>query len=417
MLRACVMDFGKDAQLTGPEIVHETTEKIIQIKKRIQAARDRQKSYADRRRKPLEFEVGDKVMLKVSAMERGDTFRQTGEAEPRIYINCMDKKFPLSSDGKVSPIHCVPKKGGITFVTNENDELVPTTRSFSSNEKVFLGVFVKGGRARLDAKCGTLRKKYGELWELMQLHLMTFTGSVAVLQISAAVLGFWGKYALTETPTIYVSLINQFWCTASVRTLDNGEIEFIETVKGQEKSITEASVRRDLKLANADGISTLPTTEIFEQLALIGNMKRGSMGFSGVETTLFPTMLVYEQLSQGEGPTSPVGTQHTPTVIKTSPQLQNISITYRTTRTRSRRMGIRIPQSNVLPHVADEAITKNMHDGLRRATTTASSLEAEQDSGNISKTQTKATPSRLSSPRTSSKGGSDFHFTMGGSPI
>ncbi|GJY99522.1 putative reverse transcriptase domain-containing protein [Tanacetum coccineum] len=56
----------KDAQLTGSEIIHETTEKIIQIKKRIQAARDRQKSYADRRRKPLEFEVGDKVMLKVS---------------------------------------------------------------------------------------------------------------------------------------------------------------------------------------------------------------------------------------------------------------------------------------------------------------------------------------------------------------
>ncbi|GKC60030.1 putative reverse transcriptase domain-containing protein [Tanacetum coccineum] len=54
MLRACLIDFGKDAQLTGPEIIHETTEKIIQIKKRIQAARDRQKSYADRRRKPLD---------------------------------------------------------------------------------------------------------------------------------------------------------------------------------------------------------------------------------------------------------------------------------------------------------------------------------------------------------------------------
>ncbi|GJX47983.1 putative reverse transcriptase domain-containing protein [Tanacetum coccineum] len=44
--------------LTGPEIVHATTEKTIQIKKRIQAAQDRQKSYVDRRRKPLEFEVG-----------------------------------------------------------------------------------------------------------------------------------------------------------------------------------------------------------------------------------------------------------------------------------------------------------------------------------------------------------------------
>ncbi|GJT32160.1 hypothetical protein Tco_0922579 [Tanacetum coccineum] len=53
-------------ELTGPEIVYETTKKIIQIKRRIQATRDRQKSYADVRRKLLEFQVGDKVMLKVS---------------------------------------------------------------------------------------------------------------------------------------------------------------------------------------------------------------------------------------------------------------------------------------------------------------------------------------------------------------
>nr|GEW19012.1 hypothetical protein [Tanacetum cinerariifolium] len=45
----------RDAQLTSPEFVHETTKKIIQIKKRIQAARDRQKSYADRRRKPFYY--------------------------------------------------------------------------------------------------------------------------------------------------------------------------------------------------------------------------------------------------------------------------------------------------------------------------------------------------------------------------
>ncbi|GJU35097.1 putative reverse transcriptase domain-containing protein [Tanacetum coccineum] len=73
MLRACVLNFGKgwdkhlpDSQLTGPEIIRQTTEKIVQIKSRIQAARDRQKSYADVRRKPLEFQIGDKVMLKVS---------------------------------------------------------------------------------------------------------------------------------------------------------------------------------------------------------------------------------------------------------------------------------------------------------------------------------------------------------------
>nr|GEU79319.1 hypothetical protein [Tanacetum cinerariifolium] len=55
----------EDAQLTGLEIVHETTEKIIKIKKRIQVARDKKKSYADRRRKPLEFQVRNNVMLKV----------------------------------------------------------------------------------------------------------------------------------------------------------------------------------------------------------------------------------------------------------------------------------------------------------------------------------------------------------------
>ncbi|GJY92348.1 putative reverse transcriptase domain-containing protein [Tanacetum coccineum] len=59
----CWAEVG-DAQLTGPEIIHETIEKIVQIKSRIQAARDRQKSYADLKRKPMDFQVGDRVMLK-----------------------------------------------------------------------------------------------------------------------------------------------------------------------------------------------------------------------------------------------------------------------------------------------------------------------------------------------------------------
>ncbi|GJW12284.1 putative reverse transcriptase domain-containing protein [Tanacetum coccineum] len=55
-----------DVQLTGPEIIHETTEKIVQIRQRLQAIRDRQRSYANIRRKPLEFQLLDHVMLKVS---------------------------------------------------------------------------------------------------------------------------------------------------------------------------------------------------------------------------------------------------------------------------------------------------------------------------------------------------------------
>nr|GFB25894.1 putative reverse transcriptase domain-containing protein [Tanacetum cinerariifolium] len=75
----------KATELTGPEIVHKTTEKIIQIKSRIQAARDRLKSYTDVRRKPLDFQVGDKVMLKVSPWIRIIRFGKRGKLNPRVH--------------------------------------------------------------------------------------------------------------------------------------------------------------------------------------------------------------------------------------------------------------------------------------------------------------------------------------------
>nr|GFA00307.1 putative reverse transcriptase domain-containing protein [Tanacetum cinerariifolium] len=80
----CWAEVG-DAQLTSLEIIHETTEKIIQIKKRIQATRDRQKSFTDRRRKPLEIQVGDKVMLKVSPWKGVICFSKRGKLNP-LYI-------------------------------------------------------------------------------------------------------------------------------------------------------------------------------------------------------------------------------------------------------------------------------------------------------------------------------------------
>ncbi|GJY88856.1 hypothetical protein Tco_0503484, partial [Tanacetum coccineum] len=78
----CWADVGQ-VQLTGPELVQETTEKIIQIKQRIQTDRDRQKSYADLKRKPMEFQVGDKVMLKVSPWKGVVRFGKQGKLIPR----------------------------------------------------------------------------------------------------------------------------------------------------------------------------------------------------------------------------------------------------------------------------------------------------------------------------------------------
>ncbi|GJR83710.1 reverse transcriptase domain-containing protein [Tanacetum coccineum] len=155
MLRACVMDFGKgwdrhlpliefsynnsyhtsikaapfealygrkcrspicwaevgDAQLTGPEIVRETTEKIIQIKHRLQASRDRQRSYADKRRKPLEFQVGDKVMLKVSPWKGVIRFGKRGKLNPRyigpfkILAKVGTVAYRLELPEKLSRVH------------------------------------------------------------------------------------------------------------------------------------------------------------------------------------------------------------------------------------------------------------------------------------------------------------------------
>ncbi|GJV15333.1 putative reverse transcriptase domain-containing protein [Tanacetum coccineum] len=65
------------------EIIQETTEKIVQIRQRLQAARDRQRSYANVRRKPLEFQVGDRVMLKVSPRKGIFRFGKRGKLNPR----------------------------------------------------------------------------------------------------------------------------------------------------------------------------------------------------------------------------------------------------------------------------------------------------------------------------------------------
>ncbi|GJW84919.1 hypothetical protein Tco_0158064 [Tanacetum coccineum] len=80
------------------------------------------------------------------------------------------------------------------------------------------------------------------------------------------------KYALTVNPTIYTSCIEQFWSTVKVKTI-NGESQLHALVDGKKIIITESSVRRDLQLADENGIDCLPNSTIFEQLALMGYEK------------------------------------------------------------------------------------------------------------------------------------------------
>nr|GEZ62795.1 putative reverse transcriptase domain-containing protein [Tanacetum cinerariifolium] len=87
----------RDSQLTGLELIRDTTEKIFQIKNRLLAARSRQKSYADKRAKPLEFEVGDMVLLKVSPWKGVVRFRKHEKLSP-----CYIRPFEILA--RVGPV-------------------------------------------------------------------------------------------------------------------------------------------------------------------------------------------------------------------------------------------------------------------------------------------------------------------------
>ncbi|GJT40418.1 hypothetical protein Tco_0940283 [Tanacetum coccineum] len=77
------------------------------------------------------------------------------------------------------------------------------------------------------------------------------------------------RYALTVSPTVYVSHIRQFWSTARIKTAD-GETNILAKINGKQRTISESSIRRHLKLNDEEGISTLPDNELFKNLSLMG---------------------------------------------------------------------------------------------------------------------------------------------------
>nr|GEW52252.1 hypothetical protein [Tanacetum cinerariifolium] len=148
------------------------------------------------------------------------------------------------------------------------------------------------------------------------------------------------------TGKVYTSCIEQFWATVKAKTV-NRDVQLQALVDGKKIIITKSTIRRDLKLEDVEGVDCLPNAGIFKQLTLMGEGK----DFSGRETPLFPTMMVQAQKD------------------------------------------------------IDEAINEEMNDNLERAATTATSLDAEQDGGDIYKTQSKAPPNEPGSQGTNSSGG------------
>nr|GFA90755.1 putative reverse transcriptase domain-containing protein [Tanacetum cinerariifolium] len=106
----CWTEVG-EAQILGPELIQETIEKIVQIKQRIQAAHDRQKSYTDLKTKPIEFQVRDKIMLKVSPWKGVVRFGKRGKLNPR-YVGPFkllgrvgDVAYKLDHPKELSRVH------------------------------------------------------------------------------------------------------------------------------------------------------------------------------------------------------------------------------------------------------------------------------------------------------------------------
>ncbi|GJR10618.1 putative ribonuclease H-like domain-containing protein [Tanacetum coccineum] len=157
------------------------------------------------------------------------------------------------------------------------------------------------------------------------------------------------------------------------------------TIDGKVKLVSEASIRRHLKLEDSYGITTLPNTEIFEQLTLMSNMRRASKEYTRVDIPVFPTMLVQGPILQGEGSTVPVESHHTPSGAPTTSQPPLSSPSRIPTRQETK---VSQSSSPTYTNVADEAAFISVDVVHGGAATTVSSIDAGHGSGNIPKSPT-----------------------------
>ncbi|GKE61224.1 hypothetical protein Tco_1511591 [Tanacetum coccineum] len=105
------------------------------------------------------------------------------------------------------------------------------------------------------------------------------TESVGFTEVVDFLKGTSLRYALTYNPTIYDSLVKQFWQTATVRTLANGTQQLVASIDSKEYNITEASVKSKLQLADALGIHNLSDAGIYAGLATLGYVTEGKLTF------------------------------------------------------------------------------------------------------------------------------------------
>ncbi|GJS52715.1 hypothetical protein Tco_0626077 [Tanacetum coccineum] len=206
------------------------------------------------------------------------------------------------------------------------------------------------------------------------------------------------RYALTVSPTIYVSYIKQFWSTAKTKIVNN-KTQIRAKVDGKTIVITESSVRRDLYFNDEDGIACLTNTKIFENLQLMGygNLSDKLTFYKSYFAPQWKYLIhtILQCLSSKSTAWNEFGTNIASAVIcLAKKQKFNFSKLV----------------------FDDETMHEEMGDSVERAATTATSLDADQGSGNINRTQSTAIPNDPFPQGIGSSGSPRRQDTMGDKP-
>nr|GEY12046.1 putative ribonuclease H-like domain-containing protein [Tanacetum cinerariifolium] len=199
-------------------------------------------------------------------------------------------------------------------------------------------------------------------------------------------------------------LTKAFDATANVKNI-NRVAQLHTKVDRKKVVISKASIKRDLWFGDEGGINCLPNETIFEQLSLMGYEKlTQKLTFYKALFSSQWKFLIYTVIQCLNGKTT--AWNEFSSTIASAVICLAIDQKFNFSKYIFDSMDTELPQTSVpIETIANKAINEEMYDSLERATTTATSLDAEHDRGNISKTQSKATPNEPSSPGTSSGGG------------
>ncbi|GJU15945.1 hypothetical protein Tco_1143911 [Tanacetum coccineum] len=314
--------------------------------------------------KPAESEGFEQIVDFLNA----NPIRYALTINPTIYISCIEQFWSTvkakTVNGEVQLQALVDgKKIIITESTVRRDLQLEDAEGVDClpNSTIFEQLTLMGYE-KISQKLTFYKAFFSPQWKFL-IH--------TILQCLSSKTTAWNEFSSTMASAIICLATNQkfnfskYIFESMVRNLDNLSGKFLMYPRFIQVFFDKQL--EGMPTHNRIYIAPSHTKKIF------GNMRRLGKGFSGRETPLFQTMVVQDQAEMGEGSTNPTDLHHTP----------------------------------------NEAVYKELDDSLVRAATTASSLEAEQDSGNIAKTQSKATHNESISLGTTSGGGSRRQETMG----